>query len=123
MAKSKKNVNDKMLGIMIGIALTISAIGIISAVSISYTHGRDANDMMGHDMMSGDMMMHSMMMDEQGNMIEDSTDTMNCMSMMKDHKMTQEEIDEMMKSMDKDGDGLCDYCGMSVAMCRNMMSL
>ena len=38
---------------------------------------------------------------------------------------TERKIDywnEMLKSMDKDGDGLCDYCGMSVEACRRMMS-
>ncbi|MBI4170966.1 MAG: hypothetical protein HY514_04675 [Candidatus Aenigmarchaeota archaeon] len=110
-----------MLGIMIGIALTISAIGIISAVSVSYAHGRDANNMIASGMVSGDMMpmMHSMMMD--GNAM-DGNDMMGCMSMMKNHgEMTQEEIDEMLKSMDKDGDGLCDYCSMSIEACRRMM--
>jgi Ca2+-binding EF-hand superfamily protein len=42
---------------------------------------------------------------------------------MKNHEMSQEEIDGMLKSMDKDGDGLCDYCGMSVETCRKMMTL
>ncbi len=124
MVTSKKKVSDKMLGVMIGIALTISAIGVISAVSVSYAHDRDANNMMGNDMMSGDMMpmMHSMMMNGGESMMDDSNGMMNCMSMMKNHpQMTQEEIDGMLKSMDKNGDGLCDYCGMSVEMCRKMM--
>ena len=97
--KSKKKVSDKMIGIMIGIAITLSAIGIISAVSVSYAHRAASNTMDGSDMMSGNMM-----------------------PMMKQHEMTQEEINEMLKSMDKDGDGQCDYCSMSIEMCRKMMN-
>ncbi len=122
--KSSTRIGDKTLGIMLGIALAISAIGVISAVSVSYAHGRDANNIMDNGMMSGDMMpmMHSMMNDQE-NMMDNSNGMMGCMSMMKNHaQMTQEEIDEMLKSMDKDGDGQCDMCGMSIEMCRKMMS-
>ncbi len=109
---------------MLGIALTLSAVGIISAISVSHAHSRGTSAMMDDgmmddgDMMSGSMMpmMHSMMMNGDEGM-------MNCMSMMKNRaQMTQEEIEEMLKSMDKDGDGLCDYCGMPVEMCRKMMN-
>lgn len=122
--KSSTRIGDKTFGIMLGIALAISAIGVISAVSVSYAHGRDANNIMDNGMMSGDMMpmMHSMMNDQE-NMMDNSNGMMGCMSMMKNHaQMTQEEIDEMLKSMDKDGDGQCDMCGMSIEMCRKMMS-
>lgn len=121
---------QKKIGIVMGVVLTLSAIWIISAISVSFAHENTGNAMMGNDMMSrnnmmsgsGMSMMHSMMMDSQESMMDDSSDMMNCMSMMKNHvQMTQEEIEEMMKQMDKDGDGLCDYCGMSVDMCRKMM--
>jgi len=124
--KSKRKVSDKMLGIMIGIALTISAIGVAGIASVSYAHSRDTNNMMNSDMMGG-------MMDDQDNMMGDGMmsgdmSMMHSMMMgdssgvMKNHmQMTQEEIDEMIKDMDKDGDGLCDYCGMPVSMCRKMI--
>lgn len=67
---------------------------------------------MMHSMMTGDMM--------DGNVM-DSNGMMGHMSMMKNNKMTQEETDEMLKSMDKDGDGQCDMCGMSIDTCRKMM--
>ena len=85
---------SKMIGIMIGLALTISAVVVISAVSVSFGHENEVNSMIGSDMMSGNMM-HSMMMKENGG---------------------------MMSQIDKDGDGLCDYCGMSIETCRRMMS-
>lgn len=135
MAKRKNKVNDKMLGIMIGIAVTISAIGVINSVSVSFAHGNEGismdNNMM-HSMMggsngmmsgSGMSMMHTMMMGENGGM---GGGMMECMKMMgqaaDDGEITQAEMDEMMKQMDKDGDGLCDYCGMPLEMCRKMMS-
>ncbi len=124
----------KMFGIMIGVALTLSAIWIISAVSVSFAQEDVRNYMMSGMMpvannqeimmsdampdneMSGNMM-HSMMMGGNG--------MSKCMKMMNqamdDGKITQEEMEEMMGQMDKDGDGLCDYCGMSVEMCRRMM--
>ena len=132
--KSSTRIGDKMSGIMLGIALTLSAIGIISSISISSAHTSPSSivddsmqGMMGDQsgMMSSDMMrmMHSMMTDDMmdGNAM-DSNGMMGCMSMMKNNEMTQEEIDEMLKSMDKDGDGQCDMCGMSIEMCRKMMS-
>ena len=100
----KKALSDKAKGIIIGIIATLSAIGIISSVSISSAHTK-----------SGDSDMNDMM---NGMMMDDST--MSCMSMMKD-QMTEEEIEEMLKDMDKDGDGICDMCGMSIEACREMM--
>lgn len=124
--KSKNKISDKMIGVIIGMAITLSAIGIISAASVSFgnTNFRSyaANDMEGESMMAGDMMsmMHSMMM---GDTMMDNKDMMKCVSMMNNSgEMTQEEMEEMMQQMDKDGDGLCDYCGMSLEACRRMMS-
>lgn len=120
--KSKIKVSGKTTGIMIGIAITLSAIGIISALSVSSAHTNRnfyTNGMMDNDMMS---MIHSMMMDENGGM----TSMMECMEMMNqamsDGKVTQAEMKEMMQQMDKDGDGNCDYCGMSIEACRRMIS-
>ncbi len=113
----RKSGNDKMIGIAIGIAIAVSAIGIINLISISSAH-RSMDGMMGN-MMNNDMM-HLMMMGGQ-NTIGDSNSMMNCMSMMKNYGMTQQEIENMLKSMDKDSDGQCDMCGMSVEVCRRMM--
>jgi len=141
MAKRKSKISNKMIGIMIGIAFTLSAMGVISSASVSYPHDRDANSMMTGRMMSGDMtpvmvggdgemmgyqdntmaddMMHSMMMNENGG-------TMECMKMMgqaiENGEITQDELEEMMRQMDKDGDGQCDYCGMPIEMCGKTMS-
>lgn len=126
MAKKKeRKFSDKTIGIMMGIAITLGAIGIVSAFSISSAHSNEngVNNMMNDGMMSNNEMMpmmHSMMM---GDTMMDNNDMMACMSMMKNHaEMGEEEIDEMLRSMDKDGDGLCDYCGMSIEACRKMMS-
>ena len=101
---------------MIGAALTLSVIGVIGAVSVSFAHENEGNSMRGSGMMSGNMM-HSMVMDGNG--------MMGRMKMMDepmiDEEVTQEKMEEMMEQMDKDGDGLCDYCGMPVAMCGKMM--
>ncbi|MBI4095984.1 MAG: hypothetical protein HY438_03930 [DPANN group archaeon] len=102
--------SQKMLGIMIGVGLMLGIIGIINAVSVSFAREND-NSMMDDGMMSGNMM-HPMMMGGNGGMMEHTS-----------HRgdLTEEEMEEMMEHMDKDGDGLCDYCGMSVEMCRTMM--
>ncbi len=123
MRKSKK-ISDKTKGIIIGITITLIGLGIISAVSVSWAHGNAATndktdgmmsmhdmDNSDNDMMNGNnmAMMHTMMMGNSG-----------CMSMM--DEMTEEEIEEMLKNMDKDGDGICDMCGMSIEACRRMMA-
>lgn len=88
--------NDKFIGVVIGITLTLAALGAVNLVSVSSAHGNDMNnDMMHNGMMQ--MMMSDMMSD-----------------------MTQEETNEMLKIMDKDNDGLCDHCGLRE--CREMMA-
>ena len=126
--KSKIKVSNKMIGILIGIAITLSAIGVISAMSVSFGHPNSrsyaANGMMGDNMMSGNMMsmMHSMMMNENNGMMG-MTECMEIMNQaMSDGEITQAEMEEMMQQMDKDGDGNCDYCGMSIEACRKMIS-
>ena len=121
--KSRTRISDRTFGIMLGIALTLGAIGIVSSISVSSAHTNPSSiaddsmhGMMGdqNGMMSGGnmmQMMHSMM----------NENMMGHMPMMKNNEMTQEETDEMLKSMDKDGDGQCDMCGMSIEMCRKMM--
>ena len=127
MSKRKSNnISDKTKGIIIGIAITLVGIGVISAVSVSWAHGNaDTNDQTAgmvsmHDMDSSDndmmggnnmAMMHEMMMDDDSGM--------GCMSMM--HSSDFRGNEEMLKNMDKDGNGICDMCGMSIEACREMM--
>lgn len=109
--KRKSRIDEKTKGIIMGIAITLVVIGIISAVSVSSAHTNSDKDNNEHaSMMNGN---HMAMMDG-------DSDMTGCMSMMKDH-MTKEEIEEMLKNMDKDGDGICDMCGMSIEACREMM--
>ncbi|MBI2578860.1 MAG: hypothetical protein HYW26_04060 [Candidatus Aenigmarchaeota archaeon] len=46
MAKRKNKISDKMIGIMMGIAFTLSAIGIINAAYVFFAHKNEGNSMM-----------------------------------------------------------------------------
>ena len=123
MKRIKQKRNDKLIGIIIGIILTIAIGVLISVLPISIAHQKETNSI---SMMDNGNMMHSMMRNDLNN------NEMNCGSMMKDHDMINcremmnsnariEESEEMMEDMDKDKDGVCDHCGMSVEACGNMM--
>ena len=124
MKRIKQKRYDKLIGIVIGITLTIAIGVLISVLPISLAHQKETNSI---GMMDNGNMMHSMMMDDLNN------NEMHCGSMMKDDDMRNhcmrmmgsdtsiEESEEMMKDMDKNGDGICDHCGMSVEACGNMM--
>ena len=119
MAKRKNKVNGKMTRILVGVAIMFSVIGIIA---VSTFVRADGNFYTGN-MMENDMsMMHSMMMGGDSDM---NGGMMECMKIMNDatsdKEITEEEMNKMIQEMDKDGDGLCDYCGMSVEHCRKMM--
>lgn len=118
--KGKNKISDKMIGILMGMTITFSIIVIVGAVSaLSRANGNLVID----NMMENDMpMMHSMMMGGDSDM---NGGMMECMKIMNDatsdKEITEEEMNKMIQEMDKDGDGLCDYCGMSVEHCRKMM--
>jgi len=120
----EKKVSEKIIWITIGIAITLSAIFIINALPISFAHINNGNNLAANSMMNRGMMQNNMM-SMMHHMIGDSEGIMgNCISMMKNHaEMTQEEIDVVLKAMDKDNDGQCDMCGMSIEASRKMMSL
>ena len=101
-----KSISEKTKGIIIGIFIALSAVGIISAITVSSAHTNENSE---------SDMMHSMMTNGNGEM-----DMTGCMSMMHG-QLTEEEVEEMLKSMDEDGDGICDMCGMSIEACRDMM--
>ncbi len=109
--KSRIKISDKVMGIITGVAITLVAIGVISAISVSSAHTNSgANNMMNGNAMP---MMHEMMVDS-------DTSMGGCVSM-HGSDMTEEEIEEMLRSVDKDGDGICDMCGMPIETCRRMM--
>ncbi len=129
MARRKSRISDKMVGILLGIAITLSAVGIIGTMSVSYAHSRDTSTMMdGQESMMGDAMSDNEMpmMHSMNSMMMGGDGMMECMKIMKqtagDGEVTQEEMEGMMLQMDKDSDGQCDYCGMSIEMCRRMTS-
>lgn len=116
--KLKNKKNEKLIGILIGVLTTLIVVGVINVLPISSAQKNPTiGSMMDNDNMMP--MMHAMMMGDQDDMMG------SCMSMMKkaDMEMTKEQIENMVKAMDKDGDGKCDMCGMSIEACRKMMNL
>ncbi|MBI2583357.1 MAG: hypothetical protein HYW25_01700 [Candidatus Aenigmarchaeota archaeon] len=117
-----KGRKGKKSGAALGIALTLVAAVLVLAASISFAHGSSENSStMNHGMtgvQSGSMMQaHAMMGGHTSSM-------MNHMSMVQDHHdgTAEEGIENMIKHMDEDGDGECDFCKMSVDACKRMMS-
>ena len=99
MRRSKKS-DDKTKGIIIGVIVTLAAVVLIGAVSVSSAHAPRDSD--ASDMMNGGMMvMHGMMMgsdpdmDDMHDMMDDPDidgmhgSGMGCMSMMHDHDMAK----------------------------------
>ncbi len=109
----------------VGLAFAQNAKNNFSGMMVGNEMGEMMNDdRMGmHGMMMGDMMqdndgMNEMMKNHHGE------NGMGCMEMMKNsYSMSVEEKEKMLADMDKDGDGKCDICGMSIEMCRSMMGL
>jgi len=120
--------------------IAITAAIFLAAVGLAWVHGGTKNnfsgmmvgnemgEMMGanNGMMMGGMMnnadMNEMMKNHHGE--DESMNGMGCMEMMKNSdSLTKEEKEKMLADMDKDGDGKCDMCGMSIEMCRKMMGL
>ncbi len=124
--------------------LAITAVIFLAAVGLAFASGGGKNfdmRMMGENsgmsgMMMGNMMggsdkMQGMMdgnsdMNEMHKMMHGSENEMGagCMGMMENmESMSLEEKEKMLADMDKDNDGKCDMCGMSIEMCRSMMGL
>ncbi len=96
--------NDKLLGIIAGMIVILSVAGFIG-ISTAHTGSITDTFQTGtHESMESMHSMHSHMHNEDG---------MSCMSCM---SMNIEE-------MDKDGDGFCDICGMSVEHCKSMQTI
>ena len=104
----KKNLNRKMLRSAV-IAITVLIIG-MSAI-YAYNNNRE-----NYNNMMTDMNMMNMN-DMNGDMMQ------TCMALMENSKgMSEDEKEEMINEMDKDNDGKCDMCGMSIEMCKQMIN-
>lgn len=104
--KNKKTKSKRNLIRNLVIVTTLLIIG-ISAI-YAYNNNRESdNNMMSNMNMMG-------MNDMNGNMMQ------TCMALMKDSEGMSKE--EMLSSMDKDNDGKCDMCDMSIEMCKQMMN-
>ena len=132
----KKFISDDMKNILIAGLIFLAAVGLAFAHSSNNNFsGMMAGNEMGEMMNSNGMGMHGMMMGGMMNSesmsemmkthhagADESMNGMGCMGMMKNaDSLTKEEKEKMLADMDKDGDGKCDMCGMSIEMCRSMM--
>ena len=121
-----------MKNILIAGLIFLAAVGLAFADSAKNNFsgmmaGNEMGEMMGvsNGMMGGMInseSMSEMMKNHHGE--DESMNGMGCMGMMKNmDSLTKEEKEKMLADMDKDGDGICDMCGMSIEMCRKMMGL
>lgn len=83
--------NDKLIGIIIGAALTLGVVGIVGNLTLAHADDSIESNYGMHGSMMGHGMHHGMM-----------------------SGMSLEE-------MEGDGDGACDVCGMPVEECLEMM--
>ncbi len=111
--------NDKIVGVFIGIAIVLGA-SLLVGMTVAHTNGDNI------DSASSGMMMHGMDHDENDDMSEHME---NCPMMKgdKDHEDMHGMMEMMMghshmsvEDMDEDGDGLCDMCGMPIEECPMM---
>ena len=127
----KKFISDDMKNILIAGLIFLAAVGLAFADSAKNNFsGMMVGNKMEEMMNSNGMGMHGMMMDSESmsemmknhHGADESMNGMGCMGMMKNaDSLTKEEKEKMLADMDKDGDGKCDMCGMSIEMCRSMM--
>lgn len=122
MKKKKTNSNRKLVkSLVIAIIVLIIGISAIYAHTSNRQFSNDMMSMMDMDGMNMNMNMDGMnMMNSMMHASDNSGGMMACMSMMKN--MPKEEMEEMLRSMDKDNDGKCDMCIMSIKMCKQMMN-
>lgn len=131
-----------MKNILITAAIFLAAVGLAFADNAKNNFsgmmaGNEMGEMMNSNGMDSGMGMHGMMMGGMMNSADmsemmknhhaDADENMNemgCTGMMENmDSLTKEEKEKMLADMDKDGDGICDMCGMLIEMCRKMMGL
>jgi len=108
--------SEKLTGMLLGVIITVT---ILSAFGLVMAHLNDGDTTEadngvsepGHmSMGSGMMMMHGMYEDDHDEMHE------HCPMM----EGIEHHENMSLEEMDKDGDGLCDFCGMSIESCLSM---
>ena len=111
--------------------LIITALIFLAAVGLAFAGDGAKRNFSGMEIMMGNNHGEGIMNnggDMEGMMMDmHRSDGMmggGCMGMMQNAgSMTKEEKEKMLADTDKDGDGICDMCGMTIEACRKMMGI
>lgn len=109
--------DEKTLSLIIGVVIAVSIVGFIG-VSTAHT---EATDLFHDDMHE---LMHNGGNDEMHEVMHESMDRMHShmhSGHMHDTDMSCMTMD--IEEMDKDNDGFCDICGMSIEHCESMQAI